>query len=595
MSKECAGKRSVMEMLRSIPEKNRLLLLSLVVGLFSGGAAVLLHTLINLIRGALHSAFTGKADILLYLVLPGVGMLISLVIVRYLIKDRIGHGVTKVLVAVSKNDSRIRPHNMWSSVLTSSITIGFGGSVGAEAPIVYTGAAIGSNFARYLKMSYRSATVLIGCGAAGAIAGIFKAPLAGVLFTLEILLFNISMTSMMPLLLSTVSAAMVSYIFTGDSLPFECTLSPFNIANVPFYIFLGVFCGFVSLYFLRTTLRMEDVLQRFRKPFTKWLVCSILLGVLILLFPPLFGEGYDFLHPLLNGEEISYDVSILPILPRSPWVVPVFFLAVMLLKVFSMTFTNAGGGVGGTFGPTLFVGAIAGFVVARTLNLLLASSPITVPEQNFVLVGMAGLMAGVMQAPMTAIFLIAEMTGGYELFLPLILTSTISFGTIRIFEKYSIYTKRIAASGELLTHDSDQAVLTLLRVSDLIERDFSTISIDATLGEFVKVIGASERNLFPVIDSKKHFQGYVSLGDVRADMFNVDLYETRHVFNYMSSAPAYVYEDENMESVMKKFEKTDAWNLPVVKSESDRTYLGFVSKSKIFSSYREELKELSQD
>ncbi|MBQ6576602.1 MAG: chloride channel protein [Bacteroidales bacterium] len=595
MSKECAGKRSVMEMLRSIPEKNRLLLLSLVVGLFSGGAAVLLHTLINLIRGALHSAFTGKADILLYLVLPGVGMLISLVIVRYLIKDRIGHGVTKVLVAVSKNDSRIRPHNMWSSVLTSSITIGFGGSVGAEAPIVYTGAAIGSNFARYLKMSYRSATILIGCGAAGAIAGIFKAPLAGVLFTLEILLFNISMTSMMPLLLSTVSAAMVSYIFTGDSLPFECTLSPFNIANVPFYIFLGVFCGFVSLYFLRTTLRMEDVLQRFRKPFTKWLVCSILLGVLILLFPPLFGEGYDFLHPLLNGEEISYDVSILPILPHSPWVVPVFFLAVMLLKVFSMTFTNAGGGVGGTFGPTLFVGAIAGFVVARTLNLLLASSPITVPEQNFVLVGMAGLMAGVMQAPMTAIFLIAEMTGGYELFLPLILTSTISFGTIRIFEKYSIYTKRIAASGELLTHDSDQAVLTLLRVSDLIERDFSTISIDATLGEFVKVIGASERNLFPVIDSKKHFQGYVSLGDVRADMFNVDLYETRHVFNYMSSAPAYVYEDENMESVMKKFEKTDAWNLPVVKSESDRTYLGFVSKSKIFSSYREELKELSQD
>lgn len=584
-----------MEMLRSIPEKNRLLLLSLVVGLFSGGAAVLLHTLINLIRGALHSAFTGKADILLYLVLPGVGMLISLVIVRYLIKDRIGHGVTKVLVAVSKNDSRIRPHNMWSSVLTSSITIGFGGSVGAEAPIVYTGAAIGSNFARYLKMSYRSATILIGCGAAGAIAGIFKAPLAGVLFTLEILLFNISMTSMMPLLLSTVSAAMVSYIFTGDSLPFECTLSPFNIANVPFYIFLGVFCGFVSLYFLRTTLRMEDVLQRFRKPFTKWLVCSILLGVLILLFPPLFGEGYDFLHPLLNGEEISYDVSILPILPHSPWVVPVFFLAVMLLKVFSMTFTNAGGGVGGTFGPTLFVGAIAGFVVARTLNLLLASSPITVPEQNFVLVGMAGLMAGVMQAPMTAIFLIAEMTGGYELFLPLILTSTISFGTIRIFEKYSIYTKRIAASGELLTHDSDQAVLTLLRVSDLIERDFSTISIDATLGEFVKVIGASERNLFPVIDSKKHFQGYVSLGDVRADMFNVDLYETRHVFNYMSSAPAYVYEDENMESVMKKFEKTDAWNLPVVKSEGDRTYLGFVSKSKIFSSYREELKELSQD
>ena len=579
--------------LRSLPEKNRLLILSLVVGLLSGGAAVLLHSLINLIRGGLHSAFEGKADILLYLVLPGVGMLVSLIIVRYLIKDNIGHGVTKVLVAVSKNESRIRPHNMWSSVLTSSLTIGFGGSVGAEAPIVYTGAAIGSNFARYLRMSYRSATILIGCGAAGAIAGIFKAPLAGVLFTLEILLFNISMTSMMPLLLSTVSAAMVSYIFTGDSLPFECTLSPFNIANVPFYILLGFFCGLISLYFLRMTLHMEDRLSSLKKPFLKWFVCSLLLGGLILLFPPLYGEGYDFLHPLLTGGEISSDMSILSKLPSSPWIVPIFFLAVMLLKVFSMTFTNAGGGVGGTFGPTLFVGALAGFVLARTLNLIFANGNISVPEQNFVLVGMAGLMAGVMQAPMTAIFLIAEMTGGYELFLPLILTSTISFGTMRMFEQYSIYTKRIAASGELLTHDSDQAVLTLLRTTDLVEKDFSTIEIDATLGKFVQVIGESRRNLFPVIDSKGHFQGYVSLEDVRKDMFNAGLYEKRHVFNYMRSAPAYVYENENMESVMRKFESTDAWNLPVVKE--DRTYLGFVSKSKIFSAYRNELKELSQD
>ncbi|MBQ9712027.1 MAG: chloride channel protein [Bacteroidales bacterium] len=583
----------LMGKLRSLPEKNRLLILSLVVGLLSGGAAVLLHSLINLIRGGLHSAYEGKADILLYLVLPGVGMLVSLIIVRYLIKDNIGHGVTKVLVAVSKNESRIRPHNMWSSVLTSSLTIGFGGSVGAEAPIVYTGAAIGSNFARYLRMSYRSATILIGCGAAGAIAGIFKAPLAGVLFTLEILLFNISMTSMMPLLLSTVSAAMVSYIFTGDSLPFECTLSPFNIANVPFYILLGFFCGLISLYFLRMTLHMEDRLSSLKKPFLKWFVCSLLLGGLILLFPPLYGEGYDFLHPLLTGGEISYDMSILSELPASPWIVPLFFLAVMLLKVFSMTFTNAGGGVGGTFGPTLFVGALAGFVLARTLNLIFANGNISVPEQNFVLVGMAGLMAGVMQAPMTAIFLIAEMTGGYELFLPLILTSTISFGTMRMFEQYSIYTKRIAASGELLTHDSDQAVLTLLRTTDLVEKDFSTIEIDATLGAFVQVIGESRRNLFPVIDSKGHFQGYVSLEDVRKDMFNAGLYEKRHVFNYMRSAPAYVYENENMESVMRKFESTDAWNLPVVKE--DRTYLGFVSKSKIFSAYRNELKELSQD
>ena len=315
---------------------------------------------------------------------------------------------------------------------------------------------------------------------------------------------------------------------------------------------------------------------------------------MIFLFPPLYGEGYDFLHPLLNAETISFDGDTpLAWMLHTPWLVPVFFLLVMLLKVFSMTFTNAGGGTGGTFGPTLFVGAMAGFVLARTVNLLLAGSGFSVPEQNFVLVGMAGLMAGVMQAPMTAIFLIAEITGGYDLFLPLILTATISFGTIRIAEHYSIYTKRIAQTGELLTHDSDQAVLTLLKTSSLVETDFSPVAIDATLGEFVQVIAGSSRNLFPVIDSRHRFQGYVSLEDVRKDMFRTELYDRNHVFNYMQSASQYVYEDEGMESVMRKFEKTDAWNLPVVKE--DRTYIGFVSKSKIFSAYRNELKELSQD
>lgn len=580
--------------IRSLPEKNRLLILSLVVGVCSGMAAVILHSLVHLIRDGLTRVFAVRAGFLLYLVLPGVGMLLSLLLVRYLIRDNIGHGVTKVLVAVSKNESRIKPHNMWSSILTSSLTIGFGGSVGAEAPIVYTGAAIGSNFARYWGMSYRSVTVLLGCGAAGAVAGIFKAPLAGVLFCLEILLFNISMTSMMPLLLSSVSATVVSYLLLGDSRPFECTLSAFRMANIPYYVLLGFFCGACSLYFLRTTLWLEDKLAGFRNPYAKWGLCAAGLGLLIFLFPPLYGEGYDFLHPLLNGEPVSFDGStLLAGMLHVPWMVPVFFLLVMLLKVFSMTFTNAGGGVGGTFGPTLFAGAIAGFVMARTLNLLLARSGLGVPEQNFVLVGMAGLMAGVMQAPMTAIFLIAEITGGYDLFLPLILTSTISFGTIRIAEKYSIYTKRIAQTGELLTHDSDRAVLTLLKTSHLVETDFSTVEIDATLGEFVQVVANSSRNLFPVIDSKYHFQGFVSLEDVRRDMFRTELYEKRHVFNYMRSAPEYVFEDEGMESVMRKFEKTDAWNLPVV--GADRRYVGFVSKSKIFSAYRNELKVLSQD
>lgn len=591
----CRNYRSKLkDAILNMPEKRKLIILSFVVGISSGLAAVILESLVRAIHRGLTSWFDGILDNFLYLVYPGIGMLLSLILLRFVIKDNIGHGVTKVLVAVSKNDSRIKPHNMWSSILTSSLTIGFGGSVGAEAPIVYTGAAIGSNFARYMGMSYRNMTILLGCGAAGAVAGIFKAPLAGVLFTLEILLFNISMTSMMPLLFSTVSATMVSYIFLGDALPFECTLTPFRIVNVPFYVLLGFFCGLCSLYFLRTTLWLEDKLGKVKNPYVKWAFCAGGLGLLIFLFPPLYGEGYDALGPLLNGQAISYDGdTILAFMLHRPWLVPVFFALILILKVFSMTLTNAGGGVGGTFGPTLFVGAMAGFLLARVTNLLLAGTEFTVPEQNFVLVGMAGLMAGVMQAPMTAIFLIAEISGGYELFIPLIITASIAFGTIRIFEKYSIYTKRIAKSGDLLTHDSDQAVLTLLKVTDLVERGFSPVQIDATLGELVHVISCSSRNIFPVIDSNRHFQGYVSLEDVRKDMFRPELYTKMHVFNFMKSSPAYVYEDEKMDSVMNKFESTDAWNLPVVKK--DRTYIGFVSKSKIFSAYRDELKELSQD
>ena len=579
-----------------LSERNQLLVLSVVTGLVVGLAAVILKTLISLIQRGLGNVFGDFWNgALYYIVLPGVGMLLAMLFCRYLLKDNIGHGVTKALQAVSRHESRIKPHNTWSSIVASSVTIGFGGSVGAEAPIVYTGAAIGSNFARKAGMSYRSMTILLGCGAAAAVAGIFKAPLAGVLFVLEILLFNISMNSMMPLLLSTVSATVVSYVFLGKSTPFECTLIPFNLANIPFYLILGVFCGGCSIYFIRTTLWLEDKVRKISDTYLRWGLCALGLGLLIFLFPQLYGEGYDSLGVLLNGKELSLEGQTpLAFLSGSPWSVPVFFLLILLLKVFSMTLTNAGGGVGGTFGPTLFVGAIAGFVVARTLNLLLSGTSLSVPEQNFVLVGMAGLMAGVMQAPMTAIFLIAEISGGYDLFLPLILTATIAFGTTRLVEKYSIYTKRIAQRGELLTHDSDQAVLTLLKVNDVIENDFSPIKIDDTLGKLVEVVSESSRNVFPVVDSKGRFQGYVSLEDIRKDMFRSGEYDTLHVFNFMRSAVEYVYDDESMDSVMRKFETTSAWNLPVVR-RSDRAYIGFVSKSKIFSAYRDELRMFSQD
>ncbi|MBO5075886.1 MAG: chloride channel protein [Bacteroidales bacterium] len=582
----------VRRLLNKLSERDVMIILSLFVGICCGLAAVLLKLSIEFIHHSLTSWFDGEAYNFLFLLYPGIGMLIAMLFVKYVVKDNIGHGVTKVLQAVSKNESKIRPHNMWSSMLASSVTIGFGGSVGAEAPIVYTGAAIGSNVARYMGLSYKNMTILLGCGAAGAVAGIFKAPLAGVLFTLEILLFNISMTSILPLLLSTVSATVISYIFLGDKPPFECTISPFSMHNIPFYLLLGLFSATCSVYFTRMTLWLEDKIKSIRKPFARWAVSASCLGLLIFLFPPLFGEGYEHLHELLNGGTIDLEgQTILAFFLRKAWLVPVFFLLVLLLKVFSMSFTNAGGGVGGTFGPTLFIGAVAGFVLSRTINLI--AGPGFVPEQNFVLVGMAGLMAGVMQAPMTAIFLIADMTGGYDLLIPLIITSTISYAATRMVEPYSIYTKRIAKKGELLTHDSDQAVLTLLKTGELIESDFCTVRIDATLGELVEVVAESKRNIFPVVDSRHHFQGFVSLEDIRREMFKKEQYETTHVYNYMKSAPAYVYVDEKMDSVMKKFEQTEAWNLPVV--EKDRTYVGFVSKSKIFSAYRDQLKQVSHD
>ena len=427
-----------------------------------------------------------------------------------------------------------------------------------------------------MGLSYRGMTLLLGCGAAGAVAGIFNAPLAGVLFTLEILLFNLSMSSLLPLLLSSVSATMVSYLILGRETQFACTLVDFSMRNIPFYLLLGAFCGFCSLYFIKMTLFLEDwFAKKMKSPYLRWAVCAAGLGLLIFFFQPLYGEGYEDVGKLLNGRAEG-----------AVW----FFALILLLKVFAMTFTNAGGGVGGTFGPTLFVGAIAGYVLSSTLNLV---HPGMVPVPNFVLVGMAGLMAGVMQAPMTAIFLIAEISGGYELLLPLILTSAIAYGTTRIFERYSIYTKRIAQTGELLTHDSDQAVLTLLKTEDLVETDFTPVRIDDTLGALVNAVSVSSRNIFPVVDSKKRFQGFVDLSDIRRDMFRNDLYDVARVFNYMRSAPEYVFPDEPMESVMRKFGKTGAWNLPVV--DRDRRYIGFLSRSKIFNAYREELRDFSQD
>lgn len=571
-------------------EHNTILLLSFIVGVLSGCAAVILDWAIEQISYLLNGNIWNSTDYeWSFLVLPGVGMFISLLLLKFVVRDNIGHGVTKVLLAVSRNESKIKPHNTWSSVLTSSFTIGFGGSVGAEAPIVYTGAAIGSNIGRICHLSYRNITLLLGCGAAGAVAGIFKAPLAGVLFTMEILLFNVSMTTMLPLLLSTISATVISYIFRGQTPVFACQLTSFSMPNIPFYILLGIAAGLFSLYFTNGTLWLEDKLAKFRNDYVKWICCALGLGMLIFLFPPLYGQGYDSLHSLLNGHELVLErKTILSFLMRGRWGVPLFFLLILFFKIVAMTLTNSGGGVGGTFGPTLFSGAILGFVVARCFNLLGAA----VPEQNFVLVGMAALMAGVMQAPMTAIFLIAEISGGYELLIPLIITSTVSFGTVRIFEKYSIYTKRIAQSGDLLTHDNDQAVLTLMHTNDLIRDKYPKVQIDASLREVVDIIRDSEAAVLAVIDGNGRFQGMVDVAASRKYLFSPDKYDSVHVYNMMETPPEYIFYGEKMDTVMNKFEKTGAWRLPVVDRDT-RKYLGFISKSRLLMAYRSELKEIS--
>ncbi len=576
--------------LNKMPEQRVILLLAFVVGLGSGLAAVLLTKAIHFFAWILVGWFKTPSQSILYFLYPGVGMLLAYIIVKFIVKDNIGHGVTKVLLAISRNESKIKPHNTWSSILTSSITIGFGGSVGAEAPIVYTGAAIGSNIGSKLGLSYKNITLLLGCGAAGAVAGIFKAPIAGVLFTLEILLFNLSMTSILPLVVSSVTATTITYIFRGQSVAFANTLTEFQLSNLPFYLVFGIICGFASLYFTRMTLRIEDKVAKMINPIRKWLICSVGIGILIFIFPPLYGEGYGCLTNLLNNKDLeAVGTSFFSKYFSIPWVLPIFFTGVFFLKVFSMSFTNAGGGVGGTFGPTLFMGGILGFVVSRSSNLL----GLSLPETNFVLVGMAGLMAGVMQAPLTAIFLIAEITGGYTLLMPLIITSAISYATIRSIEPYSIYTKRIAKRGELLTHDSDQAVLTLLKITNLIEKDFTPVHLNDTLGDLVNAISRSKRNIYPVTDSAGMLHGVVNLFDVKEVMFKKERYDKDFVYTFMKSADDYVRIDERMDNVMKMFEITGAWNLPVV--DKDGRYVGFVSKSNIFSAYREQLQQVSHD
>jgi CIC family chloride channel protein len=573
-------------------ERRQLIILALLVGIGSGLAAVLLKHTIHLVKDLLTSWFNAETGSFLYLAYPGIGILITILFVRYFVKDDIGHGITKILYAISRKKSKLKPRNCYTSIIASSFTIGFGGSVGAEAPIVLTGASIGSTIGQFLKLNYRTITMLVGCGAAGAVAGIFKAPLAGIVFTLEILMLDLTLSFVVPLLVASVTATGVSYLLLGFEMEFASSaIQPFAMGNIPYYIFLGIFCGFAALYFTRATLAIEGRLAKIIKPYKKWLIGAVALGIMIFFIPPLYGEGYDIITALLNDRSDEVFANSIFFDYRYTFIfILIYLVLIMVFKVAAMAFTNGSGGVGGTFGPTLFMGGIAGFFVANVINY---TGITTVPEANFTLVGMGGMMAGVMHAPLTAIFLIAEITGGYALFMPLIITSVTAFLTMRTFEKHSIYTKRLALRGELITHNKDKAALTLLKVSDLIERDFGAVLPADSLGRLVRIISKSKRNIFPVIKPNGELAGIVLLDDIREIMFDASRYNTVFVEELMVPARGFVREEDTLEDVLDKFEKTKSWNLPVV--NKDNRYIGFLSKSRILTAYRDVLLEFSEE
>ena len=583
---------------KKIKDKHFVLILSFVVGILTALAASLLKFLIEYIKHFLTENFDSTGVNWLYLVYPVIGILLTGLFIRNVVRDDISHGVTKILYAISRRQSRIKRHNTWSSLFASAITIGFGGSVGAEAPIVLTGSAIGSNLGSVFKMEHRTLMLLVGCGAAGAVAGIFKAPIAGLVFTLEVLMIDLTMGSLLPLLVSSVTAATVSYILHGTEAMFEFHMTePFLMERIPAVLLLGILCGLVSLYFTRAMNRIEGLFRRYSNPYIKLVIGGTMLSILIFMFPSLYGEGYDTIHMLLNGTNAADWDKVMDnsIFYGYGNLLLVYLAFVVLFKVFATSATNGGGGCGGTFAPSLFLGCVVGFVFSHFCNGYSLAPLISdnIPEKNFALMGMAGMMSGVMHAPLTGVFLIAELTGGYDLFLPLMMVSVSSYLTIMIFEPHSIYSMRLAQKGELVTHHKDKSVLTLMNIESVVETDFEIVHPEQDLGEMVKVISKAKRNMFPVVDGRGMLIGIVVLDDIRNIIFRQELYHRFTVGRFMVVPPARINMDDSMEEVMRKFDETKAWNLPVV--DEDGKYKGFLSKSRVLNTYRQTLVDFSED
>ncbi|MGM9704927.1 MAG: chloride channel protein [Prevotella sp.] len=583
------------ELKKHLSERQMTLILAFCIGFFASVAAFILHWIIEEIQWLLTSKFDNNSYNFLYLVFPVIGIFITMLFVKYIVKDNISHGITRILYAMSTKRSRLKGHNTWTSVIASAITIGFGGSVGAEAPIVLTGSAIGSNLGQIFKMDNKTLMLLVGCGAAAAIAGIFKAPIAGLVFTLEVLMVDLSMASLLPILVSCVTATCFTYIFIGSDSLFTFHLEgEWIIERVPASILLGVFCGLVSLYFIRAMGLCENVFAQLKNyRYTKLLLGGIMLSSLIFLFPVLYGEGYNAINILLNGHnEADWNRLLNNSLFYTHGNLLILYVAlVVLTKVFATSATNGAGGCGGTFAPSLFIGGFSGFLFARLWNV--NQIGVFIPEKNFTLLGMAGVMAGVMHAPLTGIFLIAEITNGYNLFMPLMIVSTCSVMTISIFEPHSIYAKRLAREGKLITHHKDKAALTLMSLDSIIEKEYTPVSEDMSLGRLVNVISKSQTSFIPVLDSAGIIKGEVDITKIRHIMFRTELYNRFSVRQIMTPTPTKLGINEPMEDVMKTFEKEDANYLPVV--DIDNHLMGCVSRTRMLSMYRKMVTDLSDE
>ncbi len=574
-----------------ISERNFIYIISLLVGIVSGIAALVLKNLIHLVEVQLTGWFAANTFSYLYLAYPILGITLTWLFLRYIVKDDIGHGVSKILFSISRKSGRLKQHNTWTSMVASSLTIGLGGSVGAEAPIVLTGASIGSNLARIFKLNYKYVILMIGCGAAGAIAGIFKAPIAGIIFTIEVLMLDMTMAYLIPLLISSITAATLSYIFMGSAMVMKFELvNVFTVSNIGFYILLGIFAGFVSLYFTRSIMWQESQFRKIGNPLIRLLIGGIILSFLVFMLPPLWGEGYTSIIRIFSGNGADLlNNSVFYEWKDNSYLLILVLMMILALKVVATAATTGGGGIGGIFAPTLFMGAVSGFMLARGLNTVFQ---LELPEENFALAGMAGLMAGVMHAPLTAIFLTAEITGGYGLFLPLIITSTVSYLTIMRFEPHSIYTKRLALRGDLRTHHKDKAALRLMQTRNLIETDFENLSPDANLRDLAGAVSKSHRSLFPVVDEEGMMKGMVKLSEVRSLIFETELYDKVKIKDLMYMPKHFVSPRDSMEEVAEKFESSGRFNLAVL---DNGKYVGFLSRAKVFSEYRDNIRHFSSD